>query len=131
MPDRRTVLIVDDDEDVRSSVAEVLEDVGYCAETAENGLDALKRMVVEHVRPALILLDLMMPEMDGFEFLENIRKVDRWSDIPTVVLTAKNLSELPGNALRYITRLSELIGRPVGIVSVGPDRDQTILAEST
>ncbi|MDZ4783816.1 MAG: adenylosuccinate synthase [Planctomycetia bacterium] len=47
------------------------------------------------------------------------------------IVTAKNLSELPGNALRYITRLSELIGRPVGIVSVGPDRDQTILAEST
>jgi len=45
------------------------------------------------------------------------------------IVTAKNLSELPGNALRYITRLSELIGRPVGIVSVGPDRDQTILAE--
>lgn len=47
------------------------------------------------------------------------------------IVEAKNLSELPGNALRYLTRLSELICRPVGIVSVGPDRAQTILAELT
>ncbi len=47
------------------------------------------------------------------------------------IVEAKNLSELPGNALRYLTRLSELIGRPVGIVSVGPDRAQTIMAELT
>jgi adenylosuccinate synthase len=45
------------------------------------------------------------------------------------IVDAKNLSDLPGNALRYLTRLSELMGRPIGIVSIGPDRAQTILAE--
>lgn len=46
------------------------------------------------------------------------------------IVDAKNLSELPGNALKYLTRLSELLGRPIGIVSIGPDRAQTILTES-
>ena len=65
--------------------------------------------------PALILLDLMMPEMDGFEFLEKIRKVERWSDIPTVVLTAKDLSERERSFLaeRTLLVLSKS-GQPIG-----------------
>lgn len=50
-----------------------------------------------------------------------------WSE---EIVQAKNLSDLPGNALKYLTRLSELLGRPIGVVSIGPDRAQTILTES-
>jgi len=50
-----------------------------------------------------------------------------WSE---EIVQAKNLSDLPGNALKYLTRLSELLGRPIGVVSIGPDRSQTILTES-
>ena len=55
----------------------------------ENGRAALECM--EECEPALILLDLMMPEMDGFEFLDAIRKIDSWRSIPIVVVTADNL----------------------------------------
>ena len=67
-----------------------LEGDGWSVETAANGLlgiDALK----QHL-PGLILLDLMMPEMDGFQFLDELRKVADWREIPVVVVTAKDLS---------------------------------------
>ena len=57
---------------------------------AENGRVALERMAEN--RPELILLDLMMPEMDGFQFLEEVRKREAWPSIPIVVLTAKELT---------------------------------------
>ena len=65
-----------------------------------NGKEALEK--VRHAKPGLILLDLMMPEMDGFEFAERLRENKEWLDIPVVVITAKDLtkedhSRLKGN----------------------------------
>ena len=57
---------------------------------AENGRVALERMTER--QPEFILLDLMMPEMDGFQFLDEIRKHEDWSSIPVIVITAKELS---------------------------------------
>ena len=57
---------------------------------AENGQVALERLAEE--RPAVILLDLMMPEMDGFEFVEILRQREGWQTIPVVVITAKDLT---------------------------------------
>jgi CheY-like chemotaxis protein len=67
-----------------------LEKEGWPVREAEHGRAALERMR-EH-RPALILLDLMMPEMDGFQFVEALRKQEAWRATPIVVVTAKDLT---------------------------------------
>ena len=88
---RRTVLIVEDDEPTRTMLARTLEKDGWRVHTAENGRLGLDALEIE--LPDLILLDLMMPEIDGFGFLEALRQVPGRSDIPVVVLTAKDLTD--------------------------------------
>ena len=68
----------------------MLEKDGWAVSEAENGRVALER--VAENRPALILLDLMMPEMDGFEFAAELHRHAEWRSIPIVVLTAKDLT---------------------------------------
>ena len=82
------VLIVDDDADVRELVRSTLETAGLTTAQAGNGHAALD-WLNSHPLPALILLDLMMPEMDGFSFLRNLRKDEDLLEVPVVVLTAK------------------------------------------
>ncbi len=98
------VLIVDDDADVRDIVKDTVEGVGMKAATAVNGRAALQ-WLDKNPRPALILLDLMMPEVDGFEFLERIRENEGLDELPVVVLTAKELSEAERNFLAERTLL--------------------------
>ncbi len=85
-----SILVVDDDPDTRQLLRRMLEPAGYAVEEADNGKRALSAM--EARRPSLVLLDLMMPEMDGFEFLMELGARDEWRDVPVVVLTAKDLS---------------------------------------
>nr|NIR43077.1 response regulator [Gemmatimonadota bacterium]NIS02163.1 response regulator [Gemmatimonadota bacterium]NIT65858.1 response regulator [Gemmatimonadota bacterium]NIU53992.1 response regulator [Gemmatimonadota bacterium]NIV24615.1 response regulator [Gemmatimonadota bacterium] len=68
-----------------------LERQGWSVIEAENGRVGLERLAEN--RPALILLDLLMPEMDGFEFLERLRELDGGESIPVVVITAKELTD--------------------------------------
>ena len=89
---RGLVLIVDDDPAVRHLVKVAVEGTGLEAAAAENGKIGLEWLSA-HPPPSLILLDLMMPTMDGFEFLDRIRDNKAWSDVPVVVLTAKELTE--------------------------------------
>jgi PAS domain S-box-containing protein len=89
--DRRTVLIVEDDEATRDVMAKLMRDEGWEVAEAANGRIALERL--DAVEPALILLDLMMPEMDGFTFLEEIRERDLAQNCPVLVVTAADLSE--------------------------------------
>ncbi len=84
------VLMVEDDPATRSITRNILEKEGWKVSEAENGREALARM--EEERPSLILLDLMMPEMDGFEFADRVRQRPEWRFIPIVVMTAKDLS---------------------------------------
>jgi len=86
-----TVLVVDDDSDVRAMVKATIEDVGMQATAVANGQAALD-WLASHPQPVLVLLDLMMPKMDGFEFLERVRQNPRYVDLPIVVLTAKELT---------------------------------------
>jgi signal transduction histidine kinase/CheY-like chemotaxis protein len=86
------VLIVDDDAEVRDVVRSTVQGASMRTAEAPNGRAALD-WLDGHPRPALILLDLMMPEMDGFEFLERVREDDELREIPIVVLTAKELTD--------------------------------------
>jgi CheY-like chemotaxis protein/anti-sigma regulatory factor (Ser/Thr protein kinase) len=84
------VLIVDDDEFVRRDVKTALENVGWRASEATNGAVALG--LLQNDPPDVILLDLMMPEMDGFTFLQEMRRREEWRGLPVVVITARDLS---------------------------------------
>jgi PAS domain S-box-containing protein len=87
----RQALVVEDDADTRELVRRTLDKDGWTIQEARNGLEALS--CLERSRPDLILLDLMMPDMDGFEFLTELRQHPEWQSIPVVVVTAKDLTE--------------------------------------
>jgi signal transduction histidine kinase/DNA-binding response OmpR family regulator len=84
------VLIVEDDPVTREMMRRTLEQDGWQVSEAENGKVALQRIGEDP--PGLILLDLMMPEMDGFEFVAELRKNEAWRGIPVVVITAKDVT---------------------------------------
>jgi signal transduction histidine kinase/CheY-like chemotaxis protein len=84
------VLVVDDDPMTREMLRRLLSKRGWSVTEAANGSDALS--VLGRTRPAVVLLDLMMPGMDGFEVLDAMRREATWRDIPVVVVTAKDLS---------------------------------------
>jgi CheY-like chemotaxis protein len=84
------VLVVDDDAAHRWMVRTILEKDGFSVGEAENGRVALERVAAQ--RPDVILLDLMMPEMDGFEFVAALHQHQEWRAIPVVVVTAKDLT---------------------------------------
>jgi GAF domain-containing protein/CheY-like chemotaxis protein len=84
------VLVVDDDAGVRQLLRRMLEPDGYTVVEAENGRVALER--ARAAPPGVVLLDLMMPEMNGFEFVTEFRRDERWRAIPIVVITARDLS---------------------------------------
>jgi len=84
------VLVVEDDAATRAMTRNILEKEGWTVREAANGRVALEMMRRE--RPRLILLDLMMPEMDGFEFADRVRRHPEWGSIPIVVVTAHDLT---------------------------------------
>lgn len=83
------ILVVEDDKHVRKLMNAVLKREGYDVVTAENGREALKVLEVQHID--LIILDIMMPEMDGYEFAEELKEAD--NRIPILMATAKQLPE--------------------------------------
>ena len=85
MPD---LLLVEDDRDVREAIAEVLEQEGYAVMQARSGVEAIRMLSDAPAMPAAILLDLMMPVMDGWEFMARWQKNRAWSAIPIVVISA-------------------------------------------
>jgi CheY-like chemotaxis protein len=87
MAPARRILLVEDDFSIRETITELLEDEGFRVTCAANGAEALERLEVGE-EPGLILLDLMMPVMDGSEFRRAQRTDPRLSRIPVVVLSA-------------------------------------------
>jgi len=88
---RASVLVVDDDEDMRDITSRVLRKAGCEVQVAENGRAALDLLALH--TPTLIVLDLMMPEVDGFDFLIALRRQPAWQAIPVVVVTAKEITD--------------------------------------
>jgi CheY-like chemotaxis protein len=82
-----TILIVDDDYDIRRTFSEILEDEGYSTIAARNGADALQ-ILHEKQRPCVVLLDLMMPVVDGWEVVGRLSAFEDLAGIPIVLVTA-------------------------------------------
>ena len=95
-----TILVVDDTTLAREAVAKLLELQGFTVLRAQHGRDAWALMY-DHT-PDLVLLDLMMPEMDGITLLRMIRRSDRWEQLPVVVLTGAT------DDLKLVQRAREL-----------------------
>src|SRR5512137_1889358 len=81
------ILVVDDTPANIQSLTAILKERGYLLSVATNGKQALD--VLARVQPDLILLDVMMPEMDGFETCRRLKAAEQWSQIPIIFLTAK------------------------------------------
>jgi len=101
------ILLVDDEEDILEFLSYNLKKEGFQIETASNGISALKKL--DRLKPDLIILDVMMPEMDGIEVCEKIREQDKFDDVLILFLTARSeeYSELAGfsaGADDYITK---------------------------
>jgi CheY-like chemotaxis protein len=86
------ILIVDDDSDVRSALSEMLEEEGFAVEGVPNGREALARLRAGTVHPAVILLDLMMPGMDGWDFRSEQMRDPKLARVPVVVVSASGFS---------------------------------------
>lgn len=95
---QRNLLLVDDDVDALDSMKRILEAAGWQTILAHNGIEALS--ILEKTRPAAIVLDLIMPEMDGFEFLQRLREDEHLKSIPVIVMSGKDPSEAEQSFLR-------------------------------
>jgi CheY-like chemotaxis protein len=119
--DGEDILIVDDDAPSRELLCKMLEHEGLATREAEDGRVALARLAEQ--APAMILLDLMMPEMDGFAFIGEVRKHPEWRNIPIVVVTAKDIS--PEERLRLNGFVEQILqkGAPSREELLGEVRD--------
>ena len=97
------ILVVEDDDDIRDSIKELLEEEGYCIETAANGQQALAQIRVRGA-PQLILLDLMMPVMDGWQFQNQLRQDPDCAQIPVIVISASKFSRQRVEADAFIPK---------------------------
>jgi CheY-like chemotaxis protein len=104
------VLIVDDDTDIRETLADVLEDRGFSAITAANGLEALE-LLRKISPPLIVLLDLMMPTMDGYEFLDERAKDPALQAIPVAVLSA-------GHGVERVRQHATIVPKPVNLLKL-------------
>ena len=89
---RVTILLVEDDFVLRTSLAELLVNQGYAVECAAHGLEAFERLSNAPAKPDVIVLDLMMPYMTGFEFRTLQRALPSVCNVPVVVITASGQS---------------------------------------
>jgi CheY-like chemotaxis protein len=87
---RAQVLVVDDDPKTRDMLRRTLQKAGCTVAEAANGSEAIEAL--ERATPALVLLDLMMPDMDGFEVLERLHGDETWREVPVIIVTAKDLT---------------------------------------
>jgi CheY-like chemotaxis protein len=112
MDTRPSVLVADDDEAIRQVISEVLRDEGYDVVCAENGAEALRELHKAR-HPDLVLLDLMMPVMSGWEVLEELQTSQELSKIPVVVMSAMTAPGVSEHLAKPIdlARLLDTVGR--------------------
>src|SRR5437868_965849 len=103
------VLVVDDDPVIRAMVGELLEDEGYVVEQARHGAEALE--LVSRSTPDAIVLDLMMPVLDGWGFVERVRKLPAGDHVPIVVMSAAHRIQESAERLRR-AGVSAVLAKP-------------------
>ena len=108
VPYTPTVLVVDDSLTVRKITSRLLEREGYKALTAKDGLDALT--ILADANPDVILLDIEMPRMDGFEFTKTIKADSRQSHIPIIMITSRTAEKHRSHAMEL--GVNEYVGKP-------------------
>lgn len=81
------ILVVEDDPNILRQIEFNLKSHGYAVATATSGVEALRQMLLR--RPSLLITDIMMPEMDGYELVAALRRDDALSDLPVIMLTAR------------------------------------------
>ena len=112
-------LIADDEPDIREIVSLKLEDSGFTVDAVENGALCLRHLDDRSELPDVLLMDVMMPEIDGFTALERIRDSNEYADLPVVMLTSRGREEdvmraLDAGATDFIAKPispSEIVGR--------------------
>jgi CheY-like chemotaxis protein len=107
---RRSILLVEDDRDIREILAASLEDEGFEVMTASNGLEALRVLRTRPTPPDVILLDLMMPVLDGYGFLAERRKDPALASIPVAIVTASQ-----GVDRRQVDTDTAIISKPIDL----------------
>jgi CheY-like chemotaxis protein len=119
------VLVVDDDPDILDAICDILDAEGYRVSRARHGREALEQ--VEHELPDVILLDLMMPVMDGVAFSQALRKRPEGSDVPIVVISADGNPQRATavGAVGYLAKpfdIDALLAQVAGITNEGAER---------
>jgi len=127
---RATILLVEDDTGTREALREVLDGAGYSVLRAENGMHALESVEATGVTPALILLDLAMPVMDGLAFLSHIPEHTHLASVPVIVMSGDSRAILrngrPDNVMDVlpkpidVSRMMELVRKHTGQSSHRP-----------
>jgi signal transduction histidine kinase/DNA-binding response OmpR family regulator len=129
------VLVVEDNEPAIIQLTDILQADGYCVQVAHNGKEALEQ--IDQALPAAMILDLMMPEVDGFQVLKSIRSVEKTANIPVLILTAKHitkddLSFLKGNHIHQLIQKGDidkagLLDAVAGMVTPPPPPEKPAL----
>ncbi len=132
-PAQKTILVVDDEPDVVAMIADYLSQVGYFPMTATSGAQALE--LAEKHRPFAITLDILMPDMDGFEVLQRLKENPVTRDIPTIIISMKDDKEVgfalgavgyitkPVNKDRLIAEINKIGGRSPHAIMVVDDNE--------
>lgn len=111
MGDKKKILVVDDEEQNVKLLSSLLKAEGYETEAASNGREAVEKVKLSP--PDLVLMDIMMPDMDGYQAIRRIRDMDAFGDLPIVALTAKAMrgdreESLAAGASDYVTKPVEI-----------------------
>jgi DNA-binding response OmpR family regulator len=115
--DREAILLVEDEDELRDVLTDILEDEGYDVIPASNGKQA--RDYLDTARPSVIILDLMLPIMNGWEYLRALRSDERFASIPVLVTTGVDRDRPPGASAILkkpysVGELVEILGRLLG-----------------
>ena len=103
------ILVVDDDDDSRTLLAHLLKREGYEVDTAIDGQDAVEKLPDDSID--VLLLDVMMPRMDGFAVCEALKKDSRTASLPVILLTARDDMETRANGMKL--GVSDFLAKPV------------------
>lgn len=139
----KKILVVDDEPDVRNFLAACIQDAGFIVDSAVDGQDALEK--IEKEIPDLMTLDMVMPRKSGIELIRTLRKNDKWSNLPVIVITAHAKNEFASEDIKSFNAFTSglkprrTIEKPVTpkvlvnticeILDVEPEHDVTTAGE--